>query len=72
MHEEKSKLPRKLRAADLARRYRVDPRTIFRWRESGILPAPDFFIHHMAYWDEDRIVDNERTRLTTRHAPSAA
>jgi len=64
-----------LRASHLARRYRVDPRTITRWQKSGVLPPPDLRINGLPYWNESTIETNERERLSARverQAPNAA
>jgi hypothetical protein len=55
-----------LRASHLARRYRVDPRTITRWQKSGVLPPPDLRINGLPYWDESTIETNEREKLSAR------
>ena len=63
-----------LRASHLARRYRVDPRTITRWQKSGVLPPPDLRINGLPYWNEETIAANEREKLSARvqHQSSAA
>ena len=64
-----------LRASHLARRYRVDPRTITRWQKAGVLPPPDLRINGLPYWNESTIETNERERLSARverQAPNAA
>jgi hypothetical protein len=57
---------RKLRAADLAARYGADPRTIYRWRKTGVPPPPDFIINNAPFWDEATIEINERERLSAQ------
>jgi predicted site-specific integrase-resolvase len=66
---------RKLRATDLAARYGADPRTIYRWRKTGVLPPPDFIINGAPFWSEEVIETNERERLSAqavRPSPDAA
>jgi hypothetical protein len=38
----------------LAEANSVTPRTIFRWVNAGILPAPDHVINGRKYWNADR------------------
>ena len=65
------KKPRMLRATHLATRYDVDPRTINRWRKTGVIPEPDLVINKMPYWAEETITANERERLSARLARSS-
>jgi predicted site-specific integrase-resolvase len=65
------KKPRMLRATHLATRYDVDPRTINRWRKTGVIPEPDLIINKMPYWAEETITANERERLSARVARSS-
>jgi hypothetical protein len=65
------KKPRMLRATHLATRYDVDPRTINRWRKTGVIPEPDLIINKMPYWAEETITANERERLSARLARSS-
>jgi hypothetical protein len=60
---------RALRAAQLVHRYGVDPRTITRWKDSGILPPPDLTINGIDYWFEGSIEANERENLSARRKP---
>jgi hypothetical protein len=63
---------RTLRATHLIRRYSVDPRTINRWKGSGVLPPPDLTINGIDYWFEESIERNERENLSARRKPQTA
>jgi hypothetical protein len=58
---------RTLRAAHLIERYRVDPRTITRWKEADVLPPPDLRINGHDYWFEETIERNECEKLSGRN-----
>ena len=58
MAEEKGK--RLLTTRALTERYSVTDRTIDRWLEAGILPAPSAIIRHRRYWDESELTARER------------
>ena len=60
---------RALRAAQLTSRYGVDPRTIKRWKDTGVLPPPDLTINGIDYWFESSIEANERENLSARRKP---
>jgi DNA-binding transcriptional MerR regulator len=55
----KHKLSKRL----VAERYSVSQRTVDRWTETGILPAPDR-INKRPYWDEAEIEQLERDRMS--------
>jgi hypothetical protein len=57
---------RALRAVHLKERYVVDPRTIKRWKDSGVLPPADFQINGIDYWFEHTIERNEKENLSVR------
>jgi DNA-binding transcriptional MerR regulator len=59
-------MTRKLTSRALQRRYGVVDRTIDRWTEAGILPAP-MRINTIRYWDEAEIEQLERERLGQPH-----
>ena len=58
--EEPTPSKRTLRATHLTSRYSVDPRTIKRWKDTGVLPPPDLTINGIDYWFEATIERNER------------
>jgi hypothetical protein len=57
---------RTLRATHLTTRYSVDPRTIKRWKVTGVLPPADLTINGIDYWFEATIERNERENLSAR------
>ena len=67
--EEPTSSKRTLRATYLTSRYSVDPRTIKRWKDTGVLPPPDLTINGIDYWFEATIERNERENLP---APAAS
>ena len=62
---------RKLRAQAVCARYGISTKTVDRWVQTGILPAP-MVINNVRYWDEDEIDrrDAERMAETNRKAPT--
>ena len=57
-----SPAPTLLSVIDLARRYGVSQATIWRWRESGILPAPVKVGPKLVRWTGEAIDEWERER----------
>jgi predicted site-specific integrase-resolvase len=56
---------RKLRLRTIAERYDVSPRTILRWVDAGILPAPTV-IHNHPFFDLEEVEAFERKRMSFR------
>jgi hypothetical protein len=52
---------RKLTCRALQERYGVVDRTIDRWVQTGVLPAP-MYINKRRYWDADEIEQRDRDR----------
>lgn len=49
---------------DLAARYRVTTRTVDRWREDGLFPAPDFTLPNGApRWSDELVTEHERSAV---------
>lgn len=44
----------------------LNPRTIQRWVEQGVIPPPDQIINNRHYWDEDRLEQHDRQRVAER------
>jgi predicted site-specific integrase-resolvase len=55
---------------DLCRRYRVSPRTIYRWIDAGILPQP-ININNRLFFDDAALDEKERERMRS-HAEAGA
>ena len=55
---------------DLCRRYKVSPRTIYRWIEAGILPQP-ININNRLFFDDAALDEKERERMRG-HAEAGA
>jgi hypothetical protein len=53
---------RALNSRRLAERYGVSMRTIPRWLERKIIPAPDFVINTRGYWFEETLDEADRKR----------
>ena len=67
----RSKLTRKLTARMLCDRYSVTDRTVTRWTETGILPAP-MRINRVRYWDENEVEERERERMSAASQPETS
>jgi predicted site-specific integrase-resolvase len=55
------KLAQKLTCRALQERYGVVDKTIDRWVQAGVLPAP-MYINKRRYWDADEIEQRDRDR----------
>jgi hypothetical protein len=55
----------------LAERYKRNPKTVERWVESGVLPAPDMIVARQPYWRRQTIERNERERMSAREGAIA-
>ena len=53
---------RKLRAQAVCARYGISTKTVDRWVQTGILPAP-MVINNVRYWDEDEIDRRDQERM---------
>jgi predicted DNA-binding transcriptional regulator AlpA len=51
---------------DMCARYNVASRTIDRWADAGLLPAP-VRMNGRRYWDESELEANERARARAHH-----
>jgi predicted site-specific integrase-resolvase len=56
---------RKLTTRALCERYDVCDRTIDRWVDTGVLPAP-MYINKRRHWDEAEVEELERERVSSR------
>jgi predicted site-specific integrase-resolvase len=63
-------MTRKLTKRLVAERYSITERTVDRWTEAGILPAPDR-INTRCYWDLGEIEKRERERMSAARQPEA-
>lgn len=55
-----------IRKRAVAERYGVRAlRTIDRWTQKGVLPAPDQIINGRPYWDEATLDEHDRQRTIT-------
>jgi DNA-binding transcriptional MerR regulator len=54
----------------LRKRYQVSTRTIDRWVQRGVIPAPAF-ISGQRYWDEALLEENERASVAHADGKSA-
>jgi hypothetical protein len=52
----------------VAERYDVTPRTVDRWTQAKILPAPDLTINHRRYWREAGLDQYDRRCAVERAA----
>ncbi len=55
----------------LKARYKTTDRTLSRWVESGVLPAP-LRINGRLHWRRSEIEQREREGMSRRHQPEAA
>lgn len=60
----------KLTKRPVAERYSITPRTVDRWTEEGILPAP-IQIKNRRYWDQAEIEKRERDRMAAQQSTTA-
>jgi predicted DNA-binding transcriptional regulator AlpA len=52
-----------LSSSDILKKFRISPTTLWRWRQKGFIPKPDYQIGARPYWDAEEL--KEHLKQTT-------
>ncbi len=47
-----------LSSSDILKKFRISPTTLWRWRQKGFIPAPDYQIGTRPFWEADGLKEH--------------
>jgi DNA-binding transcriptional MerR regulator len=53
-----------LSISDILKKFRISPSTLWRWRQKGFIPAPDYQIGTKPYWEAEGLREHLKQTQT--------